>query len=281
MSRRWQMTSLAAQFLASGRRTRTASLWPRIAAARSSAVRDIRPRRCSQGCLATSSRVGMSALSASPLAVLDGAAIGAGLRRLHGLPSGDRLQGVADVVLRALDVAAPRGGPVVDRARVYEGAGLVDHVHVAHPTAIVPQAHTRPGPPSDRHDRIVGTMDASSRAATDAIVFDLDGTLWDTCETCAIGWNLVLDRNAIRFRTITADDVRAVAGKPHEQCIRETFVGVPEPQILTLIAETQLEDNRLVAEQGGVLYPDVEDGIRRLRARSPLFIVRNCQPGYF
>ena len=123
-------------------------------------------------------------------------------------------------------------------------------------------------------------MDASSRAATDAIVFDLDGTLWDTCETCAIGWNLVLDRNAIRFRTITADDVRAVAGKPHEQCIRETFVGVPEPQILTLIAETQLEDNRLVAEQGGVLYPDVEDGIRQLRARYPLFIVSNCQAGY-
>src|SRR6266511_618257 len=61
MSRKWQMTSLAAQFLLSGRRTRAASLWPRIAAARSSAVWDMRPRRCSRGCLATSSRVGMSA----------------------------------------------------------------------------------------------------------------------------------------------------------------------------------------------------------------------------
>src|SRR5437867_11206227 len=61
MSRKWQMTSLAAQFLLSGRRTRAASLWPRVAVARSSAVRDMRPRRCSRGCLATSSRVGMSA----------------------------------------------------------------------------------------------------------------------------------------------------------------------------------------------------------------------------
>src|SRR5437867_10956497 len=61
MSRQWQMPSLAAQCLLSGRRTRAASLWPRIAAARSSAVWDMRPRRCSRGCLATSSRVGMSA----------------------------------------------------------------------------------------------------------------------------------------------------------------------------------------------------------------------------
>ncbi|PYM93430.1 MAG: HAD family hydrolase [Candidatus Rokuibacteriota bacterium] len=123
-------------------------------------------------------------------------------------------------------------------------------------------------------------MDTSLPRETDAIVFDLDGTLWDTCETCAIGWNRVLDRHAIRFRPITADDVRGVAGKPHEQCIRETFGGVPEPQILTLIAETQLEDNRLVAEQGGVLYPHVEAGVRRLSARYPLFIVSNCQAGY-
>src|SRR4030095_3861592 len=59
MSRKWQMTSLAAQFLLSGRRTRAASLWPRIASARSSAVRDMRPRRCSRDCLADSSRAGM------------------------------------------------------------------------------------------------------------------------------------------------------------------------------------------------------------------------------
>src|SRR6266478_9787363 len=55
------MTSLVAESLKTKRRTRAASLWPRIAAARSSAVWDMRPRRCSRGCLATSSRVGMSA----------------------------------------------------------------------------------------------------------------------------------------------------------------------------------------------------------------------------
>ena len=49
---------------------------------------------------------------------------------------------------------------------------------------------------------------------------------------------------------------------------------------MTLVAETQLEDNKVVAELGGQVFPDVEAGLRRLSVRYPLFIVSNCQTGY-
>jgi phosphoglycolate phosphatase len=114
----------------------------------------------------------------------------------------------------------------------------------------------------------------------DSIVFDLDGTLWDSSATCAVGWNRVVQRHHIPFRVVTEHDVRAVTGKPHEECIREVFAGLPEAHILTLAAETQLEDNQVVAELGGDLFGGVEDGLKRLRARYPLFIVSNCQAGY-
>jgi phosphoglycolate phosphatase len=114
----------------------------------------------------------------------------------------------------------------------------------------------------------------------DSIVFDLDGTLWDTCPSCAIAWNNVIQRNGISFRTITADDVRAVTGKPHEICIRETFAGLSEDLIQRIFLESIEEDNRIVREKGGELYPGVSEGLQYLSRKIPLFIVSNCQAGY-
>ncbi len=114
----------------------------------------------------------------------------------------------------------------------------------------------------------------------DSIIFDLDGTLWDTCPACAIAWNNVVERNGIPFRPITAQDVRAVTGKPHETCIRETFRGLSEEHIQVIFEQTIEEDNRMVREKGGELYPSVRDQLPHLANKYPLFIVSNCQAGY-
>jgi phosphoglycolate phosphatase len=113
-----------------------------------------------------------------------------------------------------------------------------------------------------------------------SLIFDLDGTFWDTTVTCAVVWNEVLLRHGIEFREIVPDDVRSVTGRPHEEAVRTVFATLPEPQLQLLVSETATEDNRAIALHGGILYPGVIEGLERLHTVYPLHIVSNCQAGY-
>jgi phosphoglycolate phosphatase len=114
----------------------------------------------------------------------------------------------------------------------------------------------------------------------DSLIFDLDGTLWDTCAQCATAWNNVLASEGIEYRKITADDVRAVTGKPHEECIRLTFCDLTEEQVMRISNATMIEDNRVIEQEGGLLYDGVLEGLDTLKNRFQLYIVSNCQVGY-
>ena len=101
----------------------------------------------------------------------------------------------------------------------------------------------------------------------DAVIFDLDGTLWDTTETCVRAWNRVLDRHAIAHRSVTLDDMRSVTGKAHRECIATVFAALTPDEIDLLVRETETEDNAAVQEEGGLIYPGVAEGLARLQRR--------------
>jgi phosphoglycolate phosphatase len=112
----------------------------------------------------------------------------------------------------------------------------------------------------------------------DAIIFDIDGTLWNACAASANGWNTGLRKLGIN-REITAEHIKNVAGKPQRECVEIIF-----PDLLSKYPGLPeiLDESEIVAVKanGGVFYDGAIEGIKKLSESYKIFIVSNCQDWY-
>ncbi len=114
----------------------------------------------------------------------------------------------------------------------------------------------------------------------DSIIFDLDGTLWDSVDEVVLTWNRVLARYPGLRAPINRVEQESLMGLQMDEIARRLFPAEPSERQTELMEECVHEENRYLYQHGGRLYPDVECTLAELHAHYLLYIVSNCQSGY-
>ena len=112
------------------------------------------------------------------------------------------------------------------------------------------------------------------------IIFDVDGTLWDSTREVAVAWNKVLQDEMEGREILTAEGLQKEFGKPMDAIAESLFPEMPEKDRMELLGKMMAYENELVAVGPCVIYNGVPETIKALSKKYPLYIVSNCQDGY-
>ena len=113
----------------------------------------------------------------------------------------------------------------------------------------------------------------------DSVIFDLDGTLWDSCQSVAESWKDTLAKRHGGLFAPGVEDIQSIMGMTEEQ-IAEKLFSAYGPAALAVCQDCIRRENAYIAAHGARLYPGVEELLRTLSLSRGLYIVSNCQQGY-
>ncbi|WP_294412554.1 HAD family hydrolase [uncultured Ruminococcus sp.] len=112
------------------------------------------------------------------------------------------------------------------------------------------------------------------------LIFDMDGTLWDSSENVAASWIEKIRELGIDMPDITKEDVMGVMGLTMDKIADIIFKGFSKEKRMELLDACCLHENDYLRDHGGELYPDLEKTLVKLSESYGLYIVSNCQKGY-
>ena len=114
----------------------------------------------------------------------------------------------------------------------------------------------------------------------DGIIFDLDGTLWDSTAEVAKTWTSVIAKYNLNRKEVTVEDLKPCMGKLLDEIASILLPEIDPKKQMQVIKECCEYENEYLGEYGATLYDKLEDTLKELSKNHKLFIVSNCQDGY-
>ena len=114
----------------------------------------------------------------------------------------------------------------------------------------------------------------------DSIIFDVDGTLWDSTDVVAVAYNYTIRTETEFDRVVTAEDLKQLFGKPMDEIFEALLPDLPVERRGEIGEKCFAREHMELEKTPGTLYDDLEETLKILSEKYPLFIVSNCQKGY-
>lgn len=112
------------------------------------------------------------------------------------------------------------------------------------------------------------------------IIFDLDGTLWNTSETIVPIWNEVLESHSETDKQLTVAEMNGYMGKTLEQIAKLMLPKLDLEKAMSIVYECCDVEQGYLKKVGGKLYDNLAETLKQLNEKHSLYIVSNCQDGY-
>lgn len=114
----------------------------------------------------------------------------------------------------------------------------------------------------------------------DAIIFDIDGTLWDARHSITRAWNIAIGELTGTAGTLDTDRFSSNFGKPMDELYAYVFPELDAAKRTKWGEYCVQRENEVLMEAPGKLYPKVRETLEKLGEKYPLYIVSNCGAGY-
>ena len=115
----------------------------------------------------------------------------------------------------------------------------------------------------------------------ESLIFDIDGTLWDSRALVAEGYNIQLRKEGYDHLCTNAEELRSLFGKVMTEIADVLLATVPVPERYALMERCMATENFYLEEnECHIGYPLVKETLTDLAKKHRLFIVSNSQCGY-
>jgi phosphoglycolate phosphatase len=115
----------------------------------------------------------------------------------------------------------------------------------------------------------------------ESLIFDIDGTLWDSRALVAEGYNIQLRAEGFGHLCVTAEDLKKLFGKTMTDIADIVLEEVPVPERYALMERCMAREAEILHNDPcRIGYPGVKETLTELAKKHRLFIVSNSQGGY-